>query len=245
MRLFSLRKIILFILLSMHEPVKITKVAMFIDGSFFLQVNTFYKYHHYVGKSFHYSGFIDYVRHKVAQLEHSRYNLCQVVEAHWFRGRYPTSAMELKYPDPTKRLEIMSNERKMEDTLIYQGITSHYYPLQVDHETGETQERPINVWFATEALAMAAQGLFDVLVIVGGDSEYKHLAAKLSALGVRTMVLGWNITYEADTQNGFRSRYIKTSQALIDECTYPVWLDKIIDQGLEDADRLIQNLFHN
>jgi hypothetical protein len=229
----------------MHEPVKITKVAMFIDGSFFLQVNTFYKYHHYVGKSFHYSGFIDYVRHKVAQLEHSRYNLCQVVEAHWFRGRYPTSAMELKYPDPTKRLEIMTNERKMEDTLIYQGITSHYYPLQVDHETGETQERPINVWFATEALAMAAQGLFDVLVIVGGDSEYKHLAAKLSALGVRTMVLGWNITYEADTQNGFRSRYIKTSQALIDECTYPVWLDKIIDQGLEDADRLIQNLFHN
>jgi uncharacterized LabA/DUF88 family protein len=228
----------------MHEPVKITRIAMFIDGSFFLQVNTFYKYHHAVGKSFYYSGFTDYVRHKVAQLEHSRYNLCQVVEAHWFRGRYPTSALEIKYPDPLKRLEIITNERKMEDTLIYQGIVSHYFPLQVDQETGETQEKPINVWFATEALAMAISKQFDVLVIIGGDSEYRHLVSKLNALGVRVMVMGWNVNYELETPNGTRSRYIKTSQALMDECTYPVWVDKIIDQGMETNDKLVMSMFH-
>jgi uncharacterized LabA/DUF88 family protein len=228
----------------MHEPVKLTKIAMFIDGSFFLQVNTFYKYHHPVGKSFYYSGFLDYVRHKVAQLEHSRYNLCPVIEAHWFRGRYPTAALEARYPETQRRLEVLTNERKMEDTLIYQGIVSHYYPLQIDQETGETQDKPINVWFALEAIDLAIAKKFDVLVIVGGDGEYRHLVSKLNGLGIRVMVLGWNVTYELDTPQGFRKKYIKTSQALMDECSYPVWLDKIIDQGMETGDKLTQNMFN-
>ncbi|MFN8697915.1 MAG: NYN domain-containing protein [Flavobacteriales bacterium] len=228
----------------MHEPVKVTRIAMFIDGSFFLQVNTFYKYHHHIGKSFYYSGFTDYIRHKVAQLEHSRFNLCQVIEAHWFRGRFPTSALENRYPDTQRRLEVLTNERKMEDTLIYQGIVSHYYPLQVDHETGEAQEKSINVWFATEALDLAISKKFDVMVIIGGDSEYRHLVGKLNGLGIRVMVLGWNVNYDMETPTGTRNRYIKTSQLLMDECSYPVWLDKIIDQGVEDQDRLVMNMFN-
>ncbi|MEN9347773.1 MAG: hypothetical protein RLZZ77_1284 [Bacteroidota bacterium] len=228
----------------MHEPVKLTRIAMFIDGSFFLQVNTFYKYHHDIGKSFYYSGFLDYVRHKVAQLEHSRYNLCPVIEAHWFRGRYPTAALENRYPETQRRLEVLTNERKMEDTLIYQGIVSHYFPLQVDQETGETQDKPINVWFALEAMDLAIAKKFDVLVIVGGDSEYRHLVSKLNGLGVRVMVLGWNVQYDLDTPQGTRRRFIKTSQALMDECSYPVWIDKIIDQGMETNDRIVMNMFN-
>jgi hypothetical protein len=30
----------------------------------------------------------------------------------------------------------------------------------------------------------------------------------------------------------------------MDECSYPVWLDKIIDQGVEDQDRLVMNMFN-
>lgn len=217
---------------------------MFIDGSFFLQVNTFYKYHHHVGKSFYYAGFTDYVRHKVAQLEHSRYNLCQVVEAHWFRGRYPTSALETRYPDSQRRLEVLTNERKMEDTLIYQGIVSHYFPLQVDSETGEASEKSLDTWFALEALDLTVARKFDVVVIIGGDSNYHHLVAKMNGLGVRVMVLGWNIQYESETPTGLRKRYIKTSHALMDECSYPVWLDKIIDQGVESNDKLVMNMFN-
>lgn len=228
----------------MHEPVKLTRVAMFIDGSFFLQVNTYYKYHHAIGKSFYYSGFTDYVRHKVAQLEHSRYNLCQVVEAHWFRGRYPTTALETRYPDPQRRLEVLTNERKMEDTLIYQGIVSHYYPLQIDQETGEANEKSIDTWFALEALDLAIARKFDVVVIVGGDSNYHHLVSKLNGIGVRVLVMGWNIQYEVDTPTGVRRKYIKTSNALMEECSYPVWLDRIIDQGMESNDKLVMNMFN-
>lgn len=228
----------------MHEPVKLTRIAMFIDGSFFLQVNTYYKYHHNVGKSFYYSGFTDYVRHKVAQLEHSRYNLCQVVEAHWFRGRYPTAALEQRYSDTQRRLEVLTNERKMEDTLIYQGIVSHYYPLQIDSETGEASEKSLDTWFALEALDLTVARKFDVVVIVGGDSNYHHLVSKLNGLGVRVMVLGWNIQYETDSPNGPRRRYIKTSQLLMDECSYPVWLDRIIDQGVDSGDKIVMNMFN-
>lgn len=228
----------------MHEPVKLTKVAMFIDGSFFLQVNTYYKYHSSVGKSFYYSGFTNYIRHKVAQLEHSRYNLVQVTEAHWFRGRYPTSSLETRYPDPQRRLEILTNERKMEDTLIYQGIVSHYYPLQIDQETGEAENKSANLQFALEALDLAITKKFDVVVLIGGDGDYQHLVAKLNAHGIRVMVLGWNIQYETETSTGFKKKYIKTSQALMDEASYPVWLDKIIEQGMETSDRLVQNMFN-
>lgn len=228
----------------MHEPVKLTRIAMFIDGSFFLQVNTYYKYHHNVGKSFYYSGFTDYVRHKVAQLEHSRYNLCQMVEAHWFRGRYPTSALEQRYADTQRRLEVLTNERKMEDTLIYQGIVSHYYPLQIDSETGEASEKSLDTWFALEALDLTVARKFDVVVIVGGDSNYHHLVSKLNGLGVRVMVLGWNLQYETDSPNGPRRRYIKTSQLLMDECSYPVWLDRIIDQGVDSGDKIVMNMFN-
>lgn len=217
---------------------------MFIDGSFFLQVNTYYKYHHEVGKSFYYAGFTDYVRHKVAQLEHSRYNLCQVVEAHWFRGRFPTVSLENRYPDPARRLEVLTNERKMEDTLIYQGIISHYYPLQVDQETGEPGEKSIDVWFALEALDLSMVRKFDVVVIIGGDSNYHHLVSKLNGIGVRVMVLGWNVQYEAESSTGMRKRYIKTSSLLMDECSYPVWIDKIIDQGVETEDKLVLNMFN-
>lgn len=228
----------------MHEPVKLTRVGMFIDGSFFLQVNTYYKYHSSVGKSFYYSGFTNYIRHKVAQLEHSRYNLVQVTEAHWFRGRFPTSALETRYPDPQRRLEILTNERKMEDTLIYQGIVTHYFPLQVDPETGEAEEKSVDLRFALEALDLAVTKKFDVLVIIGGAGEYQHLVAKLNAHGIRVMVLGWNIQYEIDTPNGLKRRYIKTSQALMDEASYPVWIDKIIEQGIDTGDRLVQNMFN-
>lgn len=228
----------------MHEPVKLTRVGMFIDGSFFLQVNTYYKYHSNVGKSFYYSGFTNYIRHKVAQLEHSRFNLCQVVEAHWFRGRYPTSALENRYQDPQRRLEVLVNERKMEDTLIYQGITSHYFPLQVDPETGETSEKSLSAWILAEALDLSISRKFDVVVIIGGDSDYQHLVNKLNAHGIRVMVVGWNIQYETEAPNGLKKRYIKTSQALMDESSYPVWLDKIIEQGMEQGDRLVQNMFN-
>jgi uncharacterized LabA/DUF88 family protein len=228
----------------MHEPVKLTRVAMFIDGSFFLQVNTYYKYHHPIGKSFYYSGFTDYVRHKVAQLEHSRYNLCQVVEAHWFRGRYPTTALETRYPDPQRRLEVLTNERKMEDTLIYQGIVSHYFPLQIDQETGEANEKSIDTWFALEALDLSMARKFDVVVIIGGDSNYHHLVSKLNGIGVRVLVMGWNIQYEIESPTGLRRKYIKTSSALMEECSYPVWLDRIIDQGMESNDKLVMNMFN-
>jgi uncharacterized LabA/DUF88 family protein len=85
---------------------------------------------------------------------------------------------------------------------------------------------------------------FDVVVIVGGDSNYHHLVSKLNGIGVRVLVMGWNIQYEVDSPSGLRRKYIKTSNALMEECSYPVWLDRIIDQGMESNDKLVMNMFN-
>jgi hypothetical protein len=53
-------------------------------------------------------------------------------------------------------------------------------------------------------------------------------------LEVPVMVLGWNMNYEIYTSSGVRNKYIRTSQLRMDARSYPVWIDKIIDQGVQD-----------
>jgi uncharacterized LabA/DUF88 family protein len=224
---------------------KITRIAVFFDGAFFLQINSYYKHNHQVGRSFFFSGFMDYIRHKVAQVEHSKYNLCPISEAHWFKARYSANAFENRYPETHKRLEIMTSERKTEDSLVYQGVQMHYTPIHLDNETQEPIDKPVNVSFTAEAVALAAEDRFDVLVIIGGDGEFVHLVNKLNGFGKRVMVLGFNLNFESDNGYGLKKKYIRTSQGLMERCNYSIWMDRIITEGLDSNERLIMGLFNN
>ena len=224
---------------------KITRVAVFFDGAFFLQVNSFYKHNHHVGKSFFFSGFMEYIRHKVAQLEHSKYHLCPIVEAHWFKGRYSANAFEVRYPDAQKRAEIMTSERKTEDSLVYQGVKLHYTPIHLDNETQEPLDKPVNVSFTAEGVTLAAQDRFDVIVIVSGDGEFQHMVSKINTFGKRVMTLGFNLTFETDNGYGPKKKFIRTSQVLMERSNYSVWMDRIIEEGLDTNERLVMSLFNN
>jgi uncharacterized LabA/DUF88 family protein len=224
---------------------KTTRIAVFFDGSFFLQINSYYKHNHSVGKSFFFSGFMEYIRHKVAQQEHSKYHMCPIVESHWFKGRYSSNAFESRYPDPQKRTEIMNSERKTEDSLVYQGVKLHYSPIHLDNETQEPLDKPINVAFTAEGVALAAQDRFDVMVIIGGDGEFQHLVNKVNSFGKRVMVLGFNLSFETETQYGPRKKFIRTSQILMERANYSVWMDRIIEEGLDANERLVLSLFNN
>jgi uncharacterized LabA/DUF88 family protein len=139
----------------------------------------------------------------------------------------------------------MNSERKTEDSLVYQGVKLHYSPIHLDNETQEPLDKPINVAFTAEGVALAAQDRFDVMVIIGGDGEFQHLVNKVNSFGKRVMVLGFNLSFETETQYGPRKKFIRTSQILMERANYSVWMDRIIEEGLESNERLVLSLFNN
>jgi cold shock CspA family protein len=79
-----------------------------------------------------------------------------------------------------------------------------------------------------------------VVVLIAADGDYVPLVRKLNALDVRVMVLGWD--FEFTTEDG-KLRETKTSQKLLNEATYPILMNKIIDDRSLIEDELIDNLF--
>jgi hypothetical protein len=69
------------------------RIAVFFDGSFFQRVNQYYAYTHPRKQFINILGLLEYLRHRVAGFETgSNVSLCQIVEAHYFRGRFSLAA---------------------------------------------------------------------------------------------------------------------------------------------------------
>lgn len=224
---------------------KIRKIALFIDGTFFLKVNSYYRYHHERKSTINFSGLTEFLRDEVSKLENIEKRYCQVAEIHWFRGRYSTSQLEKKYPEDSFRLTQMTNERRIDDIFMYESIVSHNYPLSIDARTGEAEEKGIDVWFSLEAFELSLLKKFDIVVLIAGDTSYVPLIRKINALGTRVMVLGWDFNYESTSAAGRTYKITtRTSQALIDECIYPIMMDKRIDDRTTKSDPIINSLFN-
>ena len=191
----------------------LTRIGIFYDGNFFHVVSNYYVYHHARRARISISGLHEFVRKHVAHEEHVDARLCQVVDVHYFRGRF--SAEETN--DAGKLLA----ERTFDDVLVREGVTTHYLPMGYSGT-----EKGIDVWFALEAYELAIYKRFDVCVLVACDSDYVPLARKLNTLGTRVMVLGWDFEY---TDQQGRCRTTKTSQALLNEVTYPVLVSSLIE----------------
>ncbi|MEO8184309.1 MAG: NYN domain-containing protein [Deltaproteobacteria bacterium] len=191
----------------------LTRIAVFYDGNFFHIVSNYYAYHHPRKGRISISGLHEFIRARVAQEEHLDARLCQVVDAHYFRGRFSAEEVE----DAGR----LFSERVFDDVLVREGVTTHYLPMG---HAGV--EKGIDVWFALEAYELAIYKRFDVCVLVAGDSDYVPLVRKLNTLGTRVMVLGWDFEY---TDRNERLRTTKTSQALLNEVTYPVLLSAVIE----------------
>jgi uncharacterized LabA/DUF88 family protein/cold shock CspA family protein len=207
------------------RPVRdtLTRIGIFYDGNFFHVVSSYYAYHHPRKARISISGLHELIRSRVAQEERVDARLCQVVDVHYFRGRFNAEEVE----DAGK----LFSERVFEDVLVREGVTTHYLPMG---HAGT--EKGIDVWFALEAYEHAMHERFDVCVLVAGDSDYVPLVRKLNTLGTRVMVVGWDFEY---TDRNDRVRTTKTSQVLLREVTYPVLLSAMIEdetqkEGVKD-----------
>jgi len=205
---------------------KLTRVGVFYDGNFFSHVSNYYLYHHQRRARINITGLHDFIRKQVATLEGVDERYCQIVDAHYFRGRY--SAREAQNRNQ------LYGERLFDDVLVREGITTHYLPASTEKETG------IDVWFALEAFEQAIYKRFNVCVLIACDGDYVPLARKLNTVGARVMVLGWDFKYIGDQGE---ERETRTSQWLLSEVTYPVLMSNIIEDRTRRNAPLINALF--
>ena len=154
---------------------------------------------------------------------------CQIVEAHYFRGRL--TALDAAAKDS------LLNERLFEDVLMKEGVITHSLPL-VRRRDHSLSEKGLDVWFALEAYELTLLKRYDVTVLVACDRDYLPLVRKLNALGVAVMVLGWDFTH---TDEMGVERQTVTSIDLLAEATYPLAMHEIIESA-ESDDAIINGL---
>jgi cold shock CspA family protein len=206
--------------------IEFTKIAVFYDGNFFSHVSNYYQFHHRRHSRISISGLHDFVRQEIARTDGTDVRYCQIVDAHYFRGRLRTA-------DADQR-DVLVKERTFDDVLLREGVTTHYLPL------APTGEKGIDVWMALEAYELALLKHYEVCVLVASDGDFLPLVRKLNSVGTRVMVLGWDFRYT--TREGIE-RETKTAQILLRESTYPVMMSDRIERGTIINDPGIQSLF--
>ncbi len=205
---------------------KLTRIGVFYDGNYFFHVSNYYQYQHERKARISIDGLHEFIRHQVAEAEGEDVKYCQIVDAHYFRGRPRAQEAEAR--------GLLLRERQFDDILMREGVITHYLPLGPDGEKG------IDVWLALETYELAIYKRFDVIVLIACDGDFLPLVRKLNALGARVMLLGWGFSYI--DQSG-KDRETRTAQVLLEEVTYPVLMHHIIDDRSRRGDHRIDQLF--
>ncbi len=213
------------------RPTNLTRIGVFYDGNYFLHVSNYYNYSHDRRSRISISGLHAFIRHQVADVEATDKHLCQIIDAHYFRGR-------LNAHEASQRGNQLFYDRLFDDILMSEGVVTHYLPVKTYQ--GHRQEKGIDVWLALETYELATYKQFDVVVLITADGDYVPLIRKLNTLGIRVMVLSWDFEYLNDQGEKMVTR---TSQDLLEEVSYPVPMHELIDNRLKKNDTMIRDLF--
>lgn len=208
---------------------KLTRVGIFYDGNYLHHVSNYYYYIHERKSRLSIKGIHEFIKKYIAEQNNLNHRLCQIVDAHYFRGRL--TAKEAKEKDGA-----LFYDRLFDEILMNEGVTTHYLPLKTN--SGK-QDKGIDIWLALEAYEMALYKKFDVLVLIAGDGDYVPLIRKLNTLGTTVMVLNWDFEYTGEDGKQY---YTKTSQFLLEEVSYPVPMHEIINKA-KKSDNTVNNLF--
>ncbi|MDR2480015.1 MAG: NYN domain-containing protein [Treponema sp.] len=186
----------------------ILRIGIFYDGYYFYKVSNYYKYEHEKKARISISGLHNFIRSEIAKITKLDMHQCQIIDAHYFKGR--SSAKELG--------EKVQSERIFEDILMRENIVSPYLPLRYG-ENNVAQEKGLDVWLALEAYELAIYKHFDFLVLVAGDGDYVPLVRKLHTLGTQVMLICWDFSYHNENGDVVET---KTSWQLQEEVFLPV-----------------------
>ena len=205
----------------------VLRIGIFYDGYYFYKISNYYKYEHEKKARISISGLHEFIRAEVASLVGIDIRKCQIIDAHYFKGR--SLAKDLG--------EKVQSERVFEDILMRENIVSHYLPLRYAGEGNIGQEKGIDVWLALEAYELAIYKHFDILVLIAGDGDYVPLVRKLHTLGTQVMLICWDFSYHNESGDMVET---KTSRQLLSEVFFPVQMHQKIEQN---GSEYIKDLF--
>jgi cold shock CspA family protein/uncharacterized LabA/DUF88 family protein len=197
---------------------EVLRIGIFYDGYYFYKISNYYKYEHEKKSRISISGLHEFIRGEIASLTNMDIRKCQIIDAHYFKGRSLAKDMGEK----------VQSERVFEDILMRENIVSHYLPLRYAGEGTIGQEKGIDVWLALEAYELAIYKHFDILVLIAGDGDYVPLVRKLHTLGTQVMLICWDFSYHNENGDIVET---KTSRQLLSEVYYPVQMAQKIDQN--------------
>jgi len=195
----------------------VLRIGIFYDGYYFYKISNYYKYEHERKSRISISGLHEFIRSEVAKLTQLDIRRCQIIDAHYFKGR--SSARDLG--------EKVQSERIFEDILMRENIVSHYLPIRYTENFG-AQEKGIDVWLALEAYELAIYKHFDILVLIAGDGDYVPLVRKLHTLGTQVMLICWDFSYHNENGDIVET---KTSRHLLSEVFFPIQMHQRIEQN--------------
>lgn len=211
---------------------KLLRIGVFYDGNYFYHVSNYYNYVHERQSRISISGLHNFIREQASLLESvSGTNRCQIVDAHYFRGRL--NAMEA-----SQKGNQLYYERVFDDILMSEGVTTHYFPIKTTN--GYRQEREVDLWLAMEAFELALYKQFDILVLIASDGSYVPLVRKLNTLGTRVMLLSWDFDFRDDYGN---HKVTRTSQDLLDVVSYPIPMHILINSQQPRDRQITEDLF--
>ncbi|MCL2600253.1 MAG: NYN domain-containing protein [Treponema sp.] len=196
----------------------VLRIGVFYDGYYFYKISNYYKYEHERKSRISISGLHEFIRNEVATLADMDIRRCQIIDAHYFKGRSLARDMGEK----------VQSERVFEDILMRENIVSHYLPLRFGGDGSFVQEKGIDVWLALEAYELAIYKRFDILVLIAGDGDYVPLVRKLHTLGTQVMLICWDFSYHNDHGDVVET---KTSRQLLSEVFFPVQMSQKINQS--------------
>lgn len=214
-----------------RENSKMKSIGVFYDGNYFLHVSNYYNYVHDQRNRLSIAGLHQFIQHKAAELEESTPNLCRIVDSHFFRGRFTAK-------EANQKENQLYYDRVFDDILMFERVITHYMPMK--KVGGRVTEKGTDVWFALEAYELTVNKQFDIVVLIASDGDHVPLVRKLNALGTRVMLVSWDFEYENDYGE---TSVTRTSQDLREVANYPLDMHQLINDGLDDEDEVIQDLF--
>ncbi|MGB4094241.1 MAG: cold shock domain-containing protein [Bacteroidales bacterium] len=207
------------------------RLGIFYDGNYLLHVSNYYNYFHERKSRISLHGLHKYIKYYVSSIEDIDTKYVTITESHYFKSR-------LSVKEVGNKQNQLFFDRLFDDVLMMENVVAHYHPVR--NIQGIKMEKEIGMNLALHAYEIASNKRIDLLVLVACDGDYVSLIKKVNVLGIKVLLVSWDFEY-TDDQNYLRMT--KTSQDLIEETTYHLALNEIIDDPANKGNSFVEGLF--
>jgi hypothetical protein len=187
------------------------RIGFFLDGFTLKKVNDYYRNFHDIRSHLDFRGLKTWVKREALKQ---------------FEGGYREVEMESHYYHPFPNPHIYGRDVdgtfKLEHELQAAGFHVHYN----NHGVVGDVLGP-NLGLIEDALLLASYSKMDAAVLFSTQGQFAPLPDRLRAMGVPTMLLGWEFVYPKAKRNV----YWKTDTCLRATCARYVAMEKVVEEN--------------